>query len=880
MTTTGTQPAETIRTPDQRIRVFVSSTLGELAEERRVVRAAIERLHLAPVMFELGARPHPPRELYRAYLRQSHVFLGIYHQRYGWVAPGEAISGLEDEFRLSEGMPRLLYLKRPAAAIEPRLQAMLDAVSAQGSASYRQFTDSTELAALVEDDLAALLSERFMAQSPGAATFSSRELARPVPAPVPLTATVGRDADIAAVAELLGQDVRLVTVTGPGGVGKTRLALEVARAVAGRFADGVAFVPLEDVPGPELVLPALAAALRLPEAGTRPLLDRLVDELTGRQLLVVADNMEHLRAAGPDLTGLLGRCPRLALLVTSRQTLRLRGEHEYPLPPLPVPNDDQVTGDGAVDDVPAVSLFVQRAADVRPGFALTEDNRAAVTAIVRLLDGLPLAIELAAARSRLFPPTALAGRLAQRLDVLAGGAAGDLPARQRTLRATLDWSCQLLTPAEQALFARLSVFAGGATLGAVDAVCGDDTVSDVLDGVSSLLEKNLLFADAADEPRVGMLHVVRAYATDLLNERNEAERLSDRHALFYADLIEPADIIAHNDAPGSWPLLTREADNLLAAARWVATRGDIGVLAALARRLWPWLIYTGRVGELRDVVPAAVDAAADSREEDPGAREQAFLHHLALCYAQTQTGDHAAALASAERALTLAADTVDRETALLAAAVRLLRGALRLSLGETAGVADDLDSALDTARREDNAWLLGHATLHRGVWRALTGNTAGARADLEEAAGVATEMGHDVLLAQAVGHLATLDLLAGDLEESLSRLRSQIEHLRRARNLEGLATALDTTAALASQQQRWETAARAAAAADALRERVGLPARPVTRDLHDAAVDATLQRLGDRAPAIRAAASEADPWVLVDDVLAQLAGAPYASRGH
>jgi predicted ATPase len=880
MTTTGTLPAESIRTPDQRIRVFVSSTLGELADERRAVRAAIERLHLAPVMFELGARPHPPRELYRAYLRQSHVFLGIYHQRYGWVAPGQAISGLEDEFRLSEGLPRLLYLKRPAAAIEPRLQAMLDEVSAQGSASYRQFTDPTELAALVEDDLAALLSERFMTPSAGTAAPSGQERARPVPAPVPLTATVGREGDIAAVTDLLAGQVRLLTVTGPGGVGKTRLALEVARAVDGRFGDGVAFLPLEDLPSPELVLPALAAALRVPEAGTRPLLDRLVDELTDRQLLVVADNMEHLRAAGPSLAALLGGCPRLALLVTSRQALRLRGEHEYPLPPLPVPTDDQAADEEAVGDVPAVALFVQRAADVRPGFALTQDNRAAVTAIVRLLDGLPLAIELAAARSRLFPPAALADRLAQRLDVLAGAAADDLPARQRTLRATLDWSCQLLTPAEQALFARMGVFAGGATLAAVEAVCGEDTVPDVLDGVSSLLEKNLLVADADAEPRVGMLHVVRAYAADLLGERGEAERLGDRHARFYADLIEPADILAHNDAPRFWPLLAREADNLLAAARWAAARGGVDVLAALARRLWPWLIYTGRVGELREAVPAAVDAAAESPDGDPGGREQAFLHNLALCYAQTQTGEHAAALVSAERALTLAADLPDRETALLAAAVRLLRGALRLSLGQTAGVADDLDTALDTARREDNAWLLGHATLHRGVWRALTGNTAGARADLDEAAAVATGMGHDVLLAQAVGHLASLDLLAGDLEESLARLRSQIEHLRRAHNLEGLATALDTTAALAAQQQRWETAARAAAAADALRGRVGLPARPMTRDLHDAAVNATLQRLGDREPAIRAAASAADPWVLVDQVLSELAADPRARPGR
>src|SRR3954454_10624648 len=275
----GSMSEQTMRTPDQRLRVFVSSTLGELAEERIAVRAAIERLHLAPVMFELGARPHAPRDLYRAYLRQSHVFVGIYAERYGWVAPGESISGLEDEFRLSEGLPRLLYLKRPASAIEPRLKAMLAEVSDRGSASYRHFGDATQLAGLVEDDLSALLSERFMTPPGGAASEAEgRRRTRPAPPRVPLSPTVGRDSDIAAVARLVDGEVRLLTLTGAGGVGKTRLALEVVRAEARRFPDGVAFVPLENVPTAELVLPALADTLRLPQSGGRPALDRLTDE--------------------------------------------------------------------------------------------------------------------------------------------------------------------------------------------------------------------------------------------------------------------------------------------------------------------------------------------------------------------------------------------------------------------------------------------------------------------------------------------------------------------------------------------------------------------------------------------------------------------------
>jgi predicted ATPase len=869
MTTTvtpGPADQERIRTPDQRIRVFVSSTLGELAAERRAVRAAVERLHLAPVMFELGARPHPPRELYRAYLRQSHVFVGVYHQRYGWVAPGEEISGLEDEFRLSDALPRLLYVKRPADAMEPRLQAMLDEVSERGSASYRHFTDAAELAPMVEDDLAALLSERFMvAPAAPADPADGARHPRPTPPPVPLTPTVGRAADIGAVAELLDGDVRLLTVTGTGGVGKTRLALEVARTASRRFADGVAFVPLEDVPVPDLVLPTVAAALRVPEAGAQPLLDRLVDELAARRLLLVLDNMEHLRAAGPELAALLGRCPLLATLVTSRQALRLREERVYPLAPLPVP-----AGDTADDAAPAVQLFVQRAVAVHAGFALTDANRGAVAEVVRLLDGLPLAIELAAARSRLFSPAALAERLSRRLDVLADGAE-DLPARQRTLRATLEWSRHLLTPAEQALFARMSVFAGGATLDAAEAVCGGDAVPDVLAAVSSLVEKSLLITDpaATDVPRVGMLHVVRAHAADLLADRGEAERLGERHARWFADLIEPADILSHDDAPRHWPLLEREVDNLLGAARWAAAGGDVDVLAALARRFWPWLAYAGRVGRLRDAVLAGSDAVPDDSE----ARELTFLHNLATCYAQTQTGEHAEALAAAERALLLARDAPDRETALLATALRLLRAVLRMYLGQTDGVDDDLDAAMATARDVDNAWLLGHATLHRGVARAQAGDADGARSDLDEAAAVAKAMGHDVLLAQAIGHLATLDLLAGHLDESRERLGQQVEYLRRTRDVDGLATALDTAAALAARDEKWETAARAAGAAAALGERLGLPSRPVTRDLHAAAVVGARAHLGDSAPAVLAQGAEADPWTVVTQALADLADA-------
>jgi hypothetical protein len=244
-----------IRTPEQRVRVFVSSTLGELAAERQAVRDAVTRLHLVPVMFEMGARPHPPRDVYRAYLAQSDVFVGVYRERYGWVAPGAEISGLEDEYLLSAGRPRLVYVKSPAPGREPRLAAMLDRIRDDAGISYKSFGDPAELQRLVENDLAVLLSERFEMTRPrdGAGLAPS---AGPLPAPV--TPIVGREQEIAAVAELILQDgVRLVTLTGPGGVGKSRLALAAAYRLGGRFEDGVRFVGLASVSSPDLVPAAI-----------------------------------------------------------------------------------------------------------------------------------------------------------------------------------------------------------------------------------------------------------------------------------------------------------------------------------------------------------------------------------------------------------------------------------------------------------------------------------------------------------------------------------------------------------------------------------------------------------------------------------------------
>ena len=331
-----------VRTPDRRLRVFVSSSLGELAEERRAVSRAISALRLSPVMFEAGARPYPPREVYQQYLAQSDVFIGLYWQRYGQPPPGARVSGLEEEFELSRDLPRLLYIKAPAPDREPRLTELLARIREEASASYRHFRTPAELGLLVRDDLAVLLSERFAAAGGRAAGGA------PTPAgarssgrlPVGTTSLFGRERAIDEVAGLVeSPGVRLVTLTGPGGVGKTRLAVAAGQRLGDRFGAGTVFVPLEAVTDPGQVLAAIARAAGADLAGTGAPLEALAEMFGDGAWLLVLDNLEQVVQAAPDLGGLLGRCPGLAMLATSRTVLGLRGEREYPVPPLPLPAD-------------------------------------------------------------------------------------------------------------------------------------------------------------------------------------------------------------------------------------------------------------------------------------------------------------------------------------------------------------------------------------------------------------------------------------------------------------------------------------------------------------------------------------------------------------
>jgi len=826
-----------IRTPDQRVRVFVSSTLEELADERRAVSRAISALRLAPVMFELGAQPYPPQELYRAYLAQSDVFIGLYWQRYGWIGPGMEISGLEDEFDLSRELPRLLYIKAPAPSREPRLAELLDRIREEATTSYRSFRTPAELSRLVRDDLATLLSERFAAaRTPAAAAAPSQAGARgPRPLPVSVTSLVGREQDIGEVAQLVERpDVRLVTLTGPGGVGKTRLAEAVGERLRDRFDSGTVFVPLASVTRPEAVLDGIGRAVGTDLASTGSPLQALAETLSDGAWLLILDNLEQVVEVGRDLGELLARCPTVTILATSRTVLGLAAEREYPVPPLPLLADPAAVLLEELESSPAVALFVDRARAVRPGFALTEDNAAAVAEICRRLEGLPLAIELAAARIRLLDPAALLDRLARSLDALGTGMV-DLPERQRTLRATVQWSVGLLEDTERSLLEVLAVFVDGWTIEAAAQVA-DLEEDRALELSEALARHSLIYLDSTGPgPRSRMLETIRAFVAERLAGRPDAIQVGGRHADYYRALAEQADRPLRGAGQSEWlDRLQAEAGNGGAAVRWYLAH-DPGPLPHLFRVLWPFWALRDHLLQahawIKQLMPTADSLDHQARAE------------LLWTAAQTASlvGDRAATLAASQRLGPLLAEIDDPYLRTLA---QLALGWASLIAGDPDGAIGQWSAALEELRVQDEPYWTASAVLSVGSAKAAVGRDEDAVRDLSEARELADRFSYEWLATWSRVQLGTLDVLRGRLDEARRLLDEALDLSLAARSTPFVTLCLAAHARLALGEGDPEHAVLLEAAADGLRRRVGLRAWPMLRPTETELMAQLRQTLG------------------------------------
>ncbi|MFL5731821.1 MAG: tetratricopeptide repeat protein [Chloroflexia bacterium] len=572
--------------------------------------------------------------------------------------------------------------------------------------------------------------------------------------PRELTSFIGREPQIAEIKHRLSS-ARLLTLTGPGGCGKTRLALQVASELAGHFPDGVFFVSLSSISSPDLVAPSIAQALGVKEVSGRPPAETLLHFLPDRHLLLVLDNFEHLVEAAPLVARLLAEAPGLKVLVTSRECLHVRGEQEFPVPPLSLPAASAHDPRPPSADVPAlmrseaVRLFADRASAVEPDFELTPENAMAVARICHRLDGLPLAIELAAARSKSLSAPAMLARLDSPLNLLTGGAR-DLPARQQTLRSAIGWSYNLLNPEEQSLFRALSVFAGGFPLDAASAVMAQNSPAPAaLDLVSSLVDKSLLARDPrGNEPRFKMLETIREFALERLSERGDgqAEEVRSRHAAYYLVLAERAEPALQGKSQLEWlNRLEPEHDNLRVALAWSLERGDAATALRLTGALgWFWSLR-GYFSEGGSWLDSAL--SLQGSQQPTGERAKALNWASLLAYRQS---DSAKVRSLLEESVSIWRELGDPGG--LAYALTLL-GVVVLYQGEHERARALLEESVAEFRRTTDRWGLALSLRNLAEAANATGDDEERRALLEESAAIFRQEGDKWGLALALNNL-------------------------------------------------------------------------------------------------------------------------------
>jgi predicted ATPase/DNA-binding CsgD family transcriptional regulator len=632
--------------------------------------------------------------------------------------------------------------------------------------------------------------------------------------PAQPTALRGRDRDLeTAGRQLLRDDVRLLTLTGPAGTGKTRLGVALAESVIDFFTDGVFFIDLARIDDPALASAAIAETLQIRQQRGLSLEDSLRDALREAHTLLILDNFEHIVPAASQVAALLAACPRVKILVTSRATLRLRWEHQYPVRTLGLPAHPDLA---EVAASPAAVLFVERAQAADPHFELTEDNAADISELCARLDGLPLAIELAAARARLLPPRKLLARLRHRLDLLNDGAA-DLPTRQQSLRRAIDYSFDLLPSEEQALFCRVALFPGGCTpeaavaLGRAEITADEDDgfeLAETLDRLASLVHKSLLHEEQLpdDEVRFRMLEIVRDYALEKLAARGELEETRGRWIAYFVSLADLARKGMRSHTQGSWlERLDREHDNLRAAIRWCLESGDAESALQLASSAWRFWYARGLYSEGRQWLSQVLAM--------PGAGGRTRLRARALNAASNLAyyeGDYAAAEALQQESL-----------------------AIRRELDNRRGAAHSLDTlALLALQQNDSA-------------RATT--------LLEESLGIKRELGDEWGIANSLQYLAELSADQGHLSAARARFEESLLRFQTLGDAWSIAAVLESMAGLAQAQGQSDRSIRLAGAAAGLRTSLGASGcSPVRRMKLQRTLEAAQRALGANAATVRA----------------------------